>query len=185
MLRVQLPSATLLSLNAMTYLESEGEQMSESKVFVDNYLPALLGQAWMLVSSEFHAVVEAHGLSVLEWRVLSTLANNGSLGITELAQKTVSKQPTITRVLQRLEQQGHLIRHNNHSGSDRRVTLVSVTSSGMQLVEGLLIEAELHEQLVLAPLGARKRLILKEVLQELIERHSISKNSNEATKVIK
>ncbi|WP_175403091.1 MarR family winged helix-turn-helix transcriptional regulator [Providencia heimbachae] len=185
MLRVQLPSATLLSLNAMTYLESKGEQMSESKVFVDNYLPALLGQAWMLVSSEFHAVVEAHGLSVLEWRVLSTLANNGSLGITELAQKTVSKQPTITRVLQRLEQQGHLIRHNNHSGSDRRVTLVSVTSSGMQLVEGLLIEAEQHEQSVLAPLGARKRQILKEVLQELIERHSISKNSNEATKVIK
>lgn len=35
--------------------------MSDSKVFVDNYLPALLGQAWMLVSSEFHAIVEKKG----------------------------------------------------------------------------------------------------------------------------
>ena len=146
--------------------------MADSKIFVDNYLPALLGQAWMLASYEFHTVVEASGLSVLEWRVLSTLAGNGSMGITELSQKTVSKQPTITRVLQRLEQQGHVIRHNNHDGSDRRVTLVSMTSSGMQLVEGLLVEAELHEQSVLAPLGARKQQLLKQVLQELIERHS-------------
>ena len=45
--------------------------MAKSKAFVDNYLPALLGQAWQLLSTQFHAVVEAHGLSVLEWRVLS------------------------------------------------------------------------------------------------------------------
>ncbi|BBG61065.1 transcriptional regulator, MarR family [Providencia rustigianii DSM 4541] len=172
MLRVRFPSATLLASSVIKLEAKHEELMPESKVFVDNYLPALLGQAWMLVSSEFHAVVEAHGLSVLEWRVLSTLANNGSMGITELSQKTVSKQPTITRVLQRLEQQGHVIRHNNHTGSDRRVTLVSVTSSGVALVEGLLVAAEEHEKLVLAPLGTRKSKMLKQILQELIDRHS-------------
>ncbi|MDB9567347.1 MarR family transcriptional regulator [Providencia rettgeri] len=155
--------------------------MANSKVFVDNYLPALLGQAWMLVSSEFHAIVEEKGLSILEWRVLSTLAGNGSMGITELSQKTVSKQPTITRVLQRLEQQGHVVRHSNHNGSDKRITLVSVTSSGMSLVDGLLIAAQQHEEVVLAPLGLRKSKILKQVLQELIERHSIE-NTNTADK---
>jgi DNA-binding MarR family transcriptional regulator len=143
----------------------------KTTIFVDNYLPALLGQAWMLVSSEFHAIVEERGLSVLEWRVLSTLAGNGSMGITELSQKTVSKQPTITRVLQRLEQQGHVVRHHNHVGSDKRVTLVSVTSSGMELVEGLLVDAQQHENAVLAPLGERKSKMLKQVLHELIERH--------------
>jgi len=174
MLSGRFSSANLLISNAITHSVRQEEQMSDSKIFVDNYLPALLGQAWMLVSSEFHAVVEAHGLSVLEWRVLSSLADNGSMGITELSQKTVSKQPTITRVLQRLEQQGHVIRHNNHNGSDRRITLVSMTSSGILLVEGLLKEAELHEQSVLAPLGARKSKMLKQVLQELIERHNIT-----------
>ncbi len=62
--------------------------------------------------------------------------------------KTVSKQPTITRVLQRLEQQGHVVRHSNHNGSDKRITLVSVTSSGMSLVDGLLIAAQQHEEVV-------------------------------------
>lgn len=155
----------------------QGEQMPDSKIFVDHYLPALLGQAWMLVSSEFHATVEIKGLSVLEWRVLSTLAGNGSMGITELSQKTVSKQPTITRVLQRLEQQGHVIRHNNHNGSDKRITLVSVTSSGMSLVDDLLIAAQQHEEAVLAPLGVRKSKMLKQILRELIERHSFEGNN--------
>lgn len=149
--------------------------MSKSKVFVDNYLPALLGQAWMVVSSEFHAIVEKRGLSVLEWRVLSSFMGHKAMSITELAQKTVSKQPTITRVLQRLEQQGHVLRHSNHRGSDKRITLVSITFSGCQLVEGLLKEAELHQQEVLAPLGEEKSALLKQILQELIERHSQNK----------
>ncbi|AOM41438.1 MarR family winged helix-turn-helix transcriptional regulator [Xenorhabdus hominickii] len=145
--------------------------MPDSKVFVDNYLPALLGQAWMLVSSEFHDIVEARGLSVLEWRVLSTLAGSGPIGISLLAQKTVSKQPTITRVLQRLEVQGHVARFSN-GDVDRRITLVSLTEMGQQMVVGLLTEAESHEKSVLEPLGNGKSQLLKEVLQELIKQHT-------------
>ncbi|MDX7990619.1 MarR family winged helix-turn-helix transcriptional regulator [Xenorhabdus littoralis] len=145
--------------------------MPDSKVFVDNYLPALLGQAWMLVSSEFHDIVEAQGLSVLEWRVLSTLAGSGPIGISLLAQKTVSKQPTITRVLQRLESQGHVARFSN-GGGDRRITLVRLTESGQKVVDGLLTEAESHEKNVLESLGNGKSQLLKEVLQELIKRHT-------------
>ena len=40
--------------------------MSGSPAFINSYLPALLGQAWLVVSSEFHTVVEARGFSVLE-----------------------------------------------------------------------------------------------------------------------
>ncbi|WP_237387426.1 MarR family winged helix-turn-helix transcriptional regulator [Xenorhabdus sp. Sc-CR9] len=145
--------------------------MPDSKVFVDNYLPALLGQAWMLVSSEFHDIVEAKGLSVLEWRVLSTLAGSGPIGISLLAQKTVSKQPTITRVLQRLESQGYIARFSN-GGGDRRITLVRLTETGQKVVKELLTEAESHEKSVMGPLGNRKSQLLKEVLQELIKRHT-------------
>ena len=42
--------------------------------FVDHYLAALLAQASHLISSEFHTVVRANGLSVSEWRVLASLA---------------------------------------------------------------------------------------------------------------
>ncbi|AXK63904.1 MULTISPECIES: MarR family winged helix-turn-helix transcriptional regulator [Burkholderia] len=143
--------------------------MTKTKAFVDNYLPALLGQAWHLVSTEFHAVVERHGLSVLEWRVLSTLASNGPMTISALAQTTVSKQPTVTRLLLRLEAQGHVERST--SRDDRRYTLVKVTRNGRRLVTGLIAQAEAHERALLKPFSVQKIDSLKEILRELIDRH--------------
>lgn len=146
--------------------------MAKTKAFVDNYLPALLGQAWHLVSTEFHQVVEEHGLSVLEWRVLSTLASNGPMSISVLAQLAVSKQPTVTRLLLRLEAQGQVERST--SRDDRRYTLVRVSRSGRRLVAGLIALAEQHERTILEPLSQQKVDTLKEILHELIDRHRLT-----------
>ncbi|RDV00925.1 MarR family winged helix-turn-helix transcriptional regulator [Trinickia dinghuensis] len=143
--------------------------MTKTKAFVDNYLPALLGQAWHLVSTEFHQIVEQHGLSVLEWRVLSTLASNGPVTISALAQMTVSKQPTVTRLLVRLEAQGFVERAT--SADDRRYTQVKATRKGRGLVTGLIAQAEEHERAILAPFDAREIDSLKNILRALIERH--------------
>ncbi|BCM02519.1 MarR family transcriptional regulator [Ralstonia solanacearum] len=144
--------------------------MTRTKAFVDDYLPALLGRAWHLVSTQFHAVVEQHGLSVLEWRVLSTLASNGPMSISVLAEKAVSKQPTVTRLLLRLEAQGHVERST--SRDDRRYTLVRVTRNGRRLVSGLIALAEEHERAILEPMSQQKIDTLKDILHELISRHA-------------
>ncbi|WP_462402367.1 MarR family winged helix-turn-helix transcriptional regulator [Pseudomonas sp. Marseille-QA0332] len=143
--------------------------MTKTKDFVDSYLPALLGQAWYLVSTQFHAIVEQHGLSVLEWRVLSTLASQGGMSISALVQMTVSKQPTVTRLLLRLEEQGLVERST--SLDDRRFTLVRVTRSGRRLVSGLIELAQRHEAEILSGIDADKAEVLKQILQELIEQH--------------
>ena len=92
--------------------------------FVDDYLPALLAQASELISAEFHRVVRKHGLSVTEWRVLATLAGGAPISIGKLAQVTVSKQPTVTRLLDRMEARGPAARRPG--GRARRVTRVGV-----------------------------------------------------------
>jgi DNA-binding MarR family transcriptional regulator len=159
------------TLECWPYSEDEGAAagMTKTKAFVDNYLPALLGQAWHLVSTEFHQIVEQHGLSVLEWRVLSTLASDGPMTISALAQMTVSKQPTVTRLLVRLEAQGYVERAT--SKDDRRYTQVKVTRKGRGLVTGLIAQAEEHERVIVAPFNAREIESLKEILKGLIERH--------------
>jgi len=121
--------------------------MSGSPTFINSYLPALLGQAWLVVSSEFHTVVEARGFSVLEWRVLSVLEGNGPTSVSELALKTVSKQPTITRLLHRLEKQQQVERCESQSG-DRRQSWVTVTEEGRRLVRELNTEAARFEESV-------------------------------------
>jgi DNA-binding MarR family transcriptional regulator len=140
--------------------------MSVTESFVDDYLPALLAQAAQLMAAEFNAIVDAHGLSGLEWRILATLAGSGPLTVGSLAQKSVSKQPTVTRLLDRMEQLGHVERLADRS--DRRITLVRMTRSGNRMMSALIREARDHEAAVLAPLGANRSQLLKDVLRRLI-----------------
>uniref|UniRef100_C5CLB4 Transcriptional regulator, MarR family n=1 Tax=Variovorax paradoxus (strain S110) TaxID=543728 RepID=C5CLB4_VARPS len=143
--------------------------MPNDQPFVGAYLPALLAQASHLISTEFHAIVQANGLSVLEWRVLATLADSGPINIGQLAQQSVSKQPTVTRLLDRMEQQGYVERLS--AAKDRRLTMVRMTRAGDKMIAGLIREAHAHEASVLEPLGAKRSKELKKVLRELIALH--------------
>ncbi|HEY9064896.1 MAG TPA: MarR family transcriptional regulator [Burkholderiaceae bacterium] len=137
--------------------------------FVDDYLPALLAQASHLISGEFHRVVNAKGCTVSEWRVLATLAGGEAMSIGRIAEITVMKQPTVTRVLDRMEASGH-VRRLAHE-ADRRVTLVRITASGSRLAAGLIPLAREHESRVLEPFGAKRAAELKATLIQLIALH--------------
>ena len=137
--------------------------------FVDDYLPALLAQASALISGEFHRVVTAHGFTVSEWRVLATLAGNDPMSIGRLAQITTIKQPTATRLLDRMEAKGQVERLEKNG--DRRITLVRITPAGSGLVSRLIALAREHEQRVLEPFGLQRAEDLKSTLRSMIELH--------------
>jgi DNA-binding MarR family transcriptional regulator len=137
--------------------------------FVDDYLPALLGQASHLISEEFHRVVNAHGFSVAEWRVLATLAGGQPMSIGRLAQVVLSKQPTVTRLLDRMEAKGHVERIANDG--DRRITLVRITQGGAKAASRLVELAKAHEQRVLEPFGLEHAAQLKGILRRMIDLH--------------
>lgn len=141
----------------------------EPRPFVDDYLPALLAQASHLISSEFHQVVRDHGLSVSEWRVLATLADAPPMSIGRLAQLSVTKQPTVTRMLDRMVAKGQVERVAH--GSDRRVTLIKTTARGQQMVARLIALAREHEARVLEPFGLQRAEQLKSTLRRIIELH--------------
>ncbi|MGO3741025.1 MarR family winged helix-turn-helix transcriptional regulator [Kerstersia sp.] len=134
--------------------------------FIDDYLPALLAQASQLISTEFHEVVRRHNLSVTEWRILSTLLGAGEISIGNLAQVTLTKQPTVTRLLDRLETLGHLRRIAHES--DRRITLVRITDTGQALIADLAVQAKRHEEEVLERLAPLDSEALKATLRRVI-----------------
>ena len=144
--------------------------MTAAARFVDDYLAALLAQASHLISSEFHAVVRSHGLSVSEWRVLASLAGGEAMSIGQLAQVAVLKQPTVTRMLDRMEAKRHVERLA-HDG-DRRVTLVRITAAGNEIVSRLIALARGHETRVLEPFGLQRAEELKATLRRIIELHA-------------
>lgn len=137
--------------------------------FVDDYLAALLAQASHLISSEFHEVVRAHGFSVSEWRVLASLADGEPTSIGTLAQVAVTKQPTLTRLLDRMEEKQQVERLPHES--DRRITLVRITPAGRQTVARLIELAKAHERRVLEPFGLKRAEELKATLRRIIALH--------------
>lgn len=143
--------------------------MTRSRPFVEDYLPALLAQASQLISGEFHAVVTTRGMTVSEWRVLASLAGSAPVSIGTLAQVTTMKQPTVTRVLDRMEAKGHVERL--HSDQDRRVTLVRITAAGARAVARLIPLARRHEQRILEPFGLERAEALKSTLRSIVELH--------------
>ena len=137
--------------------------------FVDGYLAYLLARASHLISSEFHAVVEASGLSLMEWRVMASLSGKEALSINELADIVLAKQPTVTKLVGRMQQTGWVLRSD--AEHDKRQSLVRLTPVGRQKVRGLLRQAQQHEARVMADFGPGEAAQLKATLQRLIAQH--------------
>ncbi len=147
--------------------------------FVDGYLAALLARASHLISAEFHAVVKRQGLSVSEWRTLATLSDGNEVSIGELARITLNKQPTLTRLLDRMERRGELRRVPHRR--DGRVTLIRITPQGRRTVAHLIGLAEEHEQRVLQPFGRARSNQLKSTLRGIIALHPGPRRRGDAT----
>ena len=136
--------------------------------FVDDYLGYLLGQANHALYKEFDAHVRAAGLSSIEWRVLATLHDAEPLTVSQLAHEVLSKQPTVTKLIQRMCEQGWVQLQGD--ASDARRTLVTATAAGKRLVRPLVNKARSHESAMLAALPASEKAALKKLLGKLAGR---------------
>jgi DNA-binding MarR family transcriptional regulator len=136
--------------------------------FVDQYLGYLLGQANHALYKEFDAQVRAAGLSSIEWRVLATLHDGEPLTVSQLAHEVLAKQPTVTKLVQRMSEQGWVTLHADPA--DQRRTLVVVTAAGRKLVRPLVGKARAHETAMLSTLAASEKVALKKLLGKLARR---------------
>ena len=140
--------------------------IEDSPRFVDNYLAYLLAQASHRISAEFHRQANEAGISVTEWRVLASLEGSPGETIGSLAALALTKQPTLSKVVQRLEADGLVVRAGVRS--DRRQTRVRITPKGHALVGSLCSAALEHQDAVLRPFGHERAAQLMEMLRALM-----------------
>lgn len=148
---------------------SKAPRAPRTGVFVDDYLPALLAQASHLISAEFHRIVTAKGFTISEWRVLASLAGGKAMSVGHLASVATMKQPTVTRILDRMEAKGEVRRMADRT--DRRITLVRITAKGTRAVEKLIPLANEHADRVLEPFGRERAAGLTTMLRQMIALH--------------
>lgn len=106
-------------------------------VFDDPRITAvgLLFEAHAGLSARFSAQLEEHGLSSVEFEVLTRLARSpgNQLRMTDLAAQTSLSTSGVTRVVDRMERDGLLTRRA--CPSDRRSSYAVVTASGLQRLD--------------------------------------------------
>ena len=136
--------------------------------FVDGHLGYLLGQANHALYKNFDSQLREAGLSSIEWRVLATLNDSPPLTVSQLAHEVLAKQPTVTKLVQRMADQGWLTLQADPS--DQRRTLVGASAAGRKLVRPLLEKARAHESEMLRALPAPEQAELKKLLAKLAGR---------------
>jgi DNA-binding MarR family transcriptional regulator len=136
--------------------------------FVEEYLGYLLGQANHALYKDFDVHVRAAGLTSIEWRVLATLHDGEPLTISQLAREVLSKQPTVTKLVQRMSEQGWVVLKADPV--DQRRTMVAATTAGKRLVRPLVEKAREHEAAMLMTLVPSEKAALKKLLAKLARR---------------
>lgn len=136
--------------------------------FVDDYLLSLLARASHVISSEFHARLRARGVSVPVWRVLASLSGSAGETVSTLASACLLLQPTMTKVLDRMERDGLVRRRQDMA--DRRLVRIHLTPRGEAMVADLLHAARQHEAEIVA--RHPETAAIKDLLRALIARQN-------------
>jgi DNA-binding MarR family transcriptional regulator len=89
------------------------------------------------LSRGIEEILKLAGLSHTQYNVLRILRGAGEQGLCcrEVAERMITRDPDITRLLDRLERRGLLTR--SRDSRDRRVITVRITAAGMKVLKNL------------------------------------------------
>ena len=129
-------------------------------------LPLLLLQARERVLAQFRPLLNAHGVTEQQWRIVRALLETGPLEPRQIVTLCGISSPSLAGVLARMEELGLVQRERlDH---DQRRQLVSLTPSSRRLAARIAPEVEATYQRLEARLGSQRVADLIATLDEWI-----------------
>jgi DNA-binding MarR family transcriptional regulator len=118
-----------------------------------------------LLSREVAAVLKPGQLSEAQYNVLRILRGAGAAGhaCSEIGSRLVTRDPDVTRLLDRLEARALIVRSRQHA--DRRVVTTRITPAGLALLDTLDTPVRQAVERMLAHVGAGRLGALIELLE--------------------
>jgi len=106
---------------------------------IDRSLPIALTRAREKVMLPIRQMLIASGITEQQWRILRVLDEHGPVDSSTLAEQACLLMPSLTRIVQSMEQR-ELVSRATHK-DDRRRQTVAITSSGREIIKDNLVEA--------------------------------------------
>ncbi|TDE37447.1 homoprotocatechuate degradation operon regulator HpaR [Antarcticimicrobium sediminis] len=130
-------------------------------------LPISLLRAREEVMGPIRAMLADVGITEQQWRVLRVLEERGAMEPTRIAEQACLLLPSLTRILQKLEQRALIQRRQDES--DKRKQIVQISAAGSEVIaQNLDTSIALTEQ-VRDRLGVERYEMLLDLLKELSE----------------
>ena len=130
----------------------------------EHSLPMELLRAREAAMSRFRPMLRDHGLTEQQWRVIRALAHYGEIDAGELAQRSFLLAPSLTRILQHLENEG-LVKRSAHA-SDQRRTVLTLTAKGNRLFSAVAPDSAALYENIEASFGPERMAKLYELLEQ-------------------
>jgi homoprotocatechuate degradation regulator HpaR len=128
-------------------------------------LPMALLRARESVMEHFRPMLERHGVTEQQWRVLRVVAEAGELDASEVAARASILAPSLTRIIRILEQR-KLIRRLKDT-RDRRRVMLAVTANGEALIRKAVPESLAAHRSLEDRFGAERLNALLDLLHGL------------------
>jgi len=128
-------------------------------------LTLTLLQAREAAMAFFRPLLNQHGLTEQQWRVIRILRQSGEMESHQLAQQACILKPSMTGVLARLERDGVVRRWK--SAQDQRRVFVGLTEKGQQCFVSMSDGMERNYQKIHQQFGEAKLQQLLDLLNEL------------------
>lgn len=106
---------------------------TRTKTLTNRSLPIALLRARERVMLPIRGMLADAGVTEQQWRVLRVLDEEGALDPTTIAKRAVLLLPSLTRILQKLEEKGHVSRRPD--AHDRRRQVIEITDTGRYIID--------------------------------------------------
>lgn len=128
-------------------------------------LPIALLRARERVMGPIRAMLSDVGITEQQWRVLRILQETGPMEPTRIAELSCLLLPSLTRILQKLEEKELINRTPDQK--DRRKQIVEISASGAKLIQANLATSIALQDAVRDQMGADRYEALLDLLNEL------------------
>jgi len=139
--------------------------MSTENLLTSRSLPIALLRARERVMGPIRAMLSDVGITEQQWRVLRVLQETGPLDPTRIAEEACLLLPSLTRILQKLNDK-KLIRRKQDT-SDRRKQIIQIAPKGEALIQANLVTSIAILEQIRDQMGPDRYDALLDLLNEL------------------
>lgn len=133
--------------------------------WLDEFIPYRLYRTTARLNAKLLSKLRGLRINPARWRVLSVLKAYGPLSIGEIAEATLTEQPTISRVVAQLEKEQRVLRRM--SAKDSRVAEISLTRHGVDTFNQIVPAALQHQELALRGISSKELAALMAILGKI------------------